>query len=56
MAREILGLRLNTLHNLHFYLALMRQIRQAIEDGSLTTFRTRFREIAGMLNYDETVA
>lgn len=56
MAGEILGLRLNTLHNLHFYLTLMQQIRQAIEDGSLTAFRTRFLEEAGTLNRDETVA
>ena len=55
MAGEILGLRLNTLHNLHFYLTLMQQIRQAIEDGSLAAFRTRFLEEAGTLNRDETV-
>ena len=30
---EILGLRLNTIHNLHYYLDLMRQARQAIEAG-----------------------
>ena len=31
---EILGVRLATLHNLHFYLDLMRRIRAAIEAGS----------------------
>ena len=56
MAGEILGLRLNTLHNLHFYLTLMQQIRQAIEDGSLTAFRARFLEETGTLNSDEAVA
>jgi queuine tRNA-ribosyltransferase len=30
---EILGVRLATLHNLHFYLELMRQIRAAIAAG-----------------------
>jgi queuine tRNA-ribosyltransferase len=30
---EILGVRLATLHNLHFYLELMRQIREAIAAG-----------------------
>ena len=30
---EILGVRLATLHNVHFYLNLMRQIRAAIEEG-----------------------
>ena len=31
---EILGSQLHTLHNLHFYLSLMRGIRRAIRDGS----------------------
>ena len=31
---EILGSQLHTLHNLHFYLSLMRGIRRAIYDGS----------------------
>jgi queuine tRNA-ribosyltransferase len=33
---EILGVRLCTLHNLHFYLELMRQIRAAIALGTLS--------------------
>src|SRR5262245_61914564 len=32
---EILGARLNTIHNLHFYLELMRRLRAGIEAGSL---------------------
>ena len=32
---EILGARLNTLHNLHYYQELMRTLRQAIEKGTL---------------------
>ncbi|TLY77402.1 MAG: tRNA guanosine(34) transglycosylase Tgt [Gammaproteobacteria bacterium] len=32
---EILGCRLNTLHNLHFYLELMRSLRTAIAQGRL---------------------
>lgn len=32
---EILGSRLNTVHNLHFYLQLMRSLREAIEAGRL---------------------
>ena len=35
---EILGSRLNTLHNLHFYLDLMRTLRQAITAGRLSAF------------------
>jgi queuine tRNA-ribosyltransferase len=36
---EILGLRLNTLHNLHFYLSLMEQARQAVAEGRFEAFR-----------------
>jgi queuine tRNA-ribosyltransferase len=34
-ANEILGARLNTLHNLHYYQDLMRELRAAIERGAL---------------------
>ncbi len=36
--RETLGLRLNSLHNLHFYLDLMRRIRTSIESGTFGSF------------------
>ena len=35
---EILGSRLNTIHNLHYYQDLMRDIRAAIESGRLDAF------------------
>jgi queuine tRNA-ribosyltransferase len=38
-AGEILALRANTLHNLHFYLSLMRSAREAIEAGRFEAFR-----------------
>ncbi len=41
-AREILGLRLTTLHNLHFMLNLMRRIRQSILDGTFAAFKEDF--------------
>jgi queuine tRNA-ribosyltransferase len=41
-AEEILGLRLITLHNLHFYLDLMRQAQTAIEQGTFEKFRKEF--------------
>jgi queuine tRNA-ribosyltransferase len=41
-AEEILGLRLITLHNLHFYLELMRQARHAIEGRCFDEFRSGF--------------
>ena len=34
-ANEILGARLNTIHNLHYYQELMRELRAAIEAGTL---------------------
>jgi queuine tRNA-ribosyltransferase len=42
-AGEILGARLNTIHNLHYYLQLMREMRAAIDDGRFADFVTRFR-------------
>ena len=41
--KEILGSTLNTIHNLHFYLKLMRDLRLAIETGTLQTFLNEFR-------------
>ncbi len=39
---EILGARLNTLHNLRYYLQLMARIRAAIEGGTFSHFATDF--------------
>jgi queuine tRNA-ribosyltransferase len=39
---EILSMRLNTLHNLHYYAALMRNVRSAIEAGAYGEFRASF--------------
>jgi queuine tRNA-ribosyltransferase len=40
---EILGARLNTLHNLHYYQALMQGLRDAIAGGRLASFAAEFR-------------
>ncbi|MDX8405200.1 MAG: tRNA guanosine(34) transglycosylase Tgt, partial [Mariprofundus sp.] len=42
MAKEILSSRLNTLHNLHYYCALMQRARDALEQGNWPAFRTQF--------------
>ncbi|MBI5197484.1 MAG: tRNA guanosine(34) transglycosylase Tgt [Nitrospirae bacterium] len=42
LSEEILGLRLNTLHNLHFYGRFMRKIREAIGAGRFLEFREAF--------------
>jgi queuine tRNA-ribosyltransferase len=47
---EILGARLNTIHNLHFYLDLMARARRAIENRQFDAFATavRARRAAGI--------
>jgi queuine tRNA-ribosyltransferase len=41
---EIVSARLNTIHNLHYYLDLMRQARAAIEAGGFARFAQQVRE------------
>jgi queuine tRNA-ribosyltransferase len=41
---EILGARLNTIHNLHYYLQIMKEIRAAIEAGQFQQFVAKFKE------------
>ena len=50
-AEEILGLRLITLHNLHFYLELMKRARSEIEAGRFDEFRHAF--VSGYRNRSE---
>jgi queuine tRNA-ribosyltransferase len=40
---EITGSRLNTIHNLHFYLDLMRGARAAVEAGQFDAFARQVR-------------
>ena len=42
-ANEILGARLATIHNLHYNLTLLGELRQAIVDGALPAHAERFR-------------
>lgn len=41
-SKEILGARLNTIHNLHYYLNLMQEIRDAIDADKFHEFRLQF--------------
>lgn len=43
-ANEILGLRLTTIHNLHFIAVLMKKIRTAIKEGTFLDFKKLFLE------------
>jgi queuine tRNA-ribosyltransferase len=44
LAGEMTAATLNTLHNLHFYLDTMRQVRKAIEFGTFESFKREFLE------------
>ncbi|MBF0287681.1 MAG: tRNA guanosine(34) transglycosylase Tgt [SAR324 cluster bacterium] len=44
ISKEILSMRLNTYHNLHFYLQLVKQARQAIDGGNYAHFKKTFFE------------
>jgi queuine tRNA-ribosyltransferase len=41
---EMLGPMLATIHNLHYYLNLMREVREALDAGTFSEFRKKFRE------------
>jgi len=41
---EILGSHLNTVHNIHYYLELMQEIRQAIAEDKFSEFQIQFAE------------
>ncbi len=42
LSREILSMRLNTVHNLYFYLNLFRKMREAIGQGKFAEFKKRW--------------
>jgi queuine tRNA-ribosyltransferase len=45
MAREILSMRLNTIHNLTFYLNFFRQLREAISSGTFASFKAHWADV-----------
>jgi queuine tRNA-ribosyltransferase len=45
LSREILSMRLNTLHNLYFYQTFFRSMRAAIEAGEFRQFKARWETI-----------
>ncbi|MBU4052877.1 MAG: tRNA-guanine transglycosylase, partial [Proteobacteria bacterium] len=42
MARELLAYRLNTLHNVHYYMHLMETMRKAIVENTFEAFKKDF--------------
>jgi queuine tRNA-ribosyltransferase len=45
---EILGARLNTIHNLYYYQQIMREMRSAIEQGQLSDWQANFHRKRAM--------
>jgi len=45
IARELLSYRLNSLHNLTFFLRMMEQARQAIREGQFAAFRAKMEAL-----------
>jgi len=50
--KEILGARLNSIHNLHYYQGLMRSLRDAISDGNLDAFVRDFEALRPKVRSD----
>jgi queuine tRNA-ribosyltransferase len=48
LSRDLLSYRLNTIHNVHFFLNLLRGLRQAILVDDVEAFKKRFREERGI--------
>ena len=42
LAKEMLGVRLNTIHNLHYFRTLMAGVREAVGSGNLGEFQEQF--------------
>jgi queuine tRNA-ribosyltransferase len=45
LAREILSMRLNTIHNLYLYLNFFRNMRESITEGKFTEFKNKWTKI-----------
>lgn len=54
-AGEILSSRLNTLHNLTFYMRLMAEVRKAVAEGGLGALREHLEEAFGPSEAEDTV-
>jgi queuine tRNA-ribosyltransferase len=39
----MLGPMLTTIHNLHYYLNLMREVRESLDAGQFAAFRAQFK-------------
>lgn len=55
MAKEILGVRLATIHNLHFMLNLMREIREVISKGDFMALKEEFLASYEVVDYEARI-
>jgi queuine tRNA-ribosyltransferase len=54
--KEMLGARLNTLHNLHYFAQLMHEIRNAVSRGSFAQFREEFYRKRNAASIDQDLS
>jgi queuine tRNA-ribosyltransferase len=47
LSREILSMRLNTVHNLYFYQNFFRKMRASLEEGRFEGFKRRWEKVFG---------
>ena len=45
LSKEILSMRLNTIHNLYFYLHFFKDMRKSIREGTFQSFKNKWEEI-----------
>lgn len=50
--KEVLGIRLLTIHNIHRYMEFMREVRSALDAGCFTELRKEYRELKEKNNND----
>ena len=50
---EMLGMRLCVLHNLYFYNTMMKEIREALDNGEFASYKKK--KLDGMLEYDNEI-
>jgi queuine tRNA-ribosyltransferase len=55
LAKEILSSRLNTIHNIYYYMNFMKEIREAIRRGTLLDFHKKNPSHPGGLEMEKTV-
>ena len=51
LTKEILSMRLNTIHNLFFYMNFFRNMRQAISRGEFQSFRKKGEAMLGIADF-----